>query len=765
MVSLKRNNATEDTARARQRIKPTAVTMTPLRVSNVKSGETVHQQCLLIKGECPTFDNSDDDYISVKTSDSMKVAESSNNWPVYRGAWKALVLLAPGNNTITLSLHHAGGAQSTSSLLLVYQPLLQIPPLHLAIMVAKDSPLVIDCPPSKYGAISSAHNSLESVIAKFRMTAYMWQALTAEDMQQKELGRRTFRFEEEWTADTTSFQTFRANAEGATIMKSLPKLHIVRTEKTVAELRDANVAQQNPHARRPNELHEIFTRALKAYGGPFESGCRPVVAGLILDSCYSLDRNMILGHAALGCHQRNALSLGMFGSHLTYSWPRSMEEVSSCLLDATPPGETVGNDNGECVSMARACFIGQGAFLHEVGHAFGADHTEGIMKRGYSKGWGTQFLDHESLAISSKDHMQDDEAKWALQDVLRFKTLPHFRIPGDEPITKDFVNAEIQVKVDIDGEGEEWLCITSKAGLVDVKIQNGSHNISSNYSSPGYKYTVCDFRTRELSDFERSTPLEVSVLAQNGKERIIKNAWSFFKDRTFIRIPGSDVRLQKTSVKSSRLEEDDDEDNYIPWTALLNKANPNGNHIRASAIDLRVGCTFDGAVVYYVDGTYAHCGPTREHGQEHHFGGHASEQHDLPANAKIVKVEVNKSGGWSQGSLDGIRITLDDGVQWGEINSQYSDVNDIHVFEPDDGEVVVGFFGKHEKNGFTEEFGIITAPKDFVIPTAAYELPELKNNLVQTARPRPAADEDDMSEDIENTDGEDDDEMNSQDTM
>ncbi|KAK4497959.1 hypothetical protein PRZ48_010615 [Zasmidium cellare] len=764
MVSLKRSSATEDTGRSRQRIKPTAVTMTPLRVTNVKSGEGVHQQCLLLKGECPSFDNSDEDYISVKTSDSMKVAESSNNWPVYRGSWKALVLLAPGNNTITISLHHAGGAQSTSSLLVVYQPLLQLPPLHLAIMVAKDSPLLIDCPPAKYGAISSAHNSLESVIAKFRTTALMWQALTAEDMHEKELGRRTFRFEEEWTADTTSFQTFRTNAEGTTVMKSLPKIHIVRTEKTVAELRDSNYAQQNPRASRPNELHEIFTRALKTHGGPFESSCRPVVAGLILDSCFSLDQNMILGHAALGCHQRSGLSLGMFGSHLTYSWPRSMEEVSSCLLDATPPGETVGNDNGECVSMARACFIGQGAFLHEVGHAFGADHTEGIMKRGYSKGWGSQFLDHQSLAISSKTHTEDGQAKWAVQDVLRFNTMPHFRIPGDEPVTQEFINAEIQVKVDIDGDGTEWLGVTTAAGLVQVKIQNGSHCIYSEkpVNSTGM-YRVSNFRTCELDDFDRGTPLEISVQAFNGKVRHIKNAWSLFKDRTFIRIPGSDVRLQKTSVKSSRLEEEDNEEDFTPWTVLLNKPKPSGTLVPASAIDLRVGCTFDGAVVHYTDGTYAHCGPTHEHGQEHHFGGHASEQTDLEDDFEIVKVEVNKSGGWGYGSLDGIRMTLDNGVQWGAINDNYGE-NDIHTFEPDEGERIVAFFGKHQKNGFTEEFGIITAPKGFVIPKEAYELPELRNNLVQTSRHGQDEDDEGMSEDIESTDDEDD-EMDSQDTM
>lgn len=36
------------------------------------------------------------------------------------------------------------------------------------------------------------------------MTAYMWQAMTAEDLRCHGVGRRTFRLEEEWTSDTVS---------------------------------------------------------------------------------------------------------------------------------------------------------------------------------------------------------------------------------------------------------------------------------------------------------------------------------------------------------------------------------------------------------------------------------------------------------------------------------------------------------------------------------------------------------------------------------
>lgn len=85
----------------------------------------------------------------------------------------------------------------TSRLTLTYAPLLQVPPLHLAIVVAKDPLIMIDCPPHERAAMSSAHSDLIAAIAKLRMTACMWQAFIAEDMRAEGLGRRSFRLGEE----------------------------------------------------------------------------------------------------------------------------------------------------------------------------------------------------------------------------------------------------------------------------------------------------------------------------------------------------------------------------------------------------------------------------------------------------------------------------------------------------------------------------------------------------------------------------------------
>lgn len=113
-----------------------------------------------------------------------------------------------------------------------------IPPLHLAIMVASDSPLVIDCPPHKRGVVTTAHSDIHAAIKKFRMTAYMWQAMTAEDMRSKGLGRRSFQLENGYEVETLS-REYLQDVPSASHMQYTAKVHIVRSEKTIEEIRDA----------------------------------------------------------------------------------------------------------------------------------------------------------------------------------------------------------------------------------------------------------------------------------------------------------------------------------------------------------------------------------------------------------------------------------------------------------------------------------------------------------------------------------------------
>lgn len=500
-------------------------------------------------------------------------------------------------------------------------------------MIAKDSPLLIDCPPIKRGGISSAHSDLDAAIKKFRMSAYMWQALTAEDMRSKGLGRRSFRLEEEWASETLSREFLQVTST-ASQMRSTAKVHLIRSEKTVGELRDAQIAQQNRRGRRRDDLHKYFTAALKSHGGVFDSSARPVVAGLILDSTYSTEQDLVLAHAALGSCNTNGISLGMFGSHLTYSWPRFMEEVPSSLLDTVSPGDTVCNDNGECGTMWEACSIGQGAFLHEVGHAFGLDHTTGIMARGYAQDWPKNFLARTGFCAMSKTDgstVVPDEtpnnACWDLSDALHLKSVSHFRLPKDGFQSAESANTAPAIQVVFEESSEEFLrlVVSSPSGIVRVKF-DGVEELSPTVAVPAEKllYTMAELEAR----FDRKKFVSVEVLAMNGKSCSIGNIWRLFTSNSFVRIADSSIVLHKRSVKTKQLEQaENDESRQWYWTAMLKKNTDDGNCktgvlssnmtvltilssvVPATIIDSRVGCVLDGAVVYYRDGHKTICGP------------------------------------------------------------------------------------------------------------------------------------------------------------
>ncbi|KAK0384866.1 hypothetical protein NLU13_7344 [Sarocladium strictum] len=673
-------------------------------LDNIENQETVHQRCLLITGRCQSV-AVDEGHVEVAVSDQRgRLRFPEQRWPMFQGHFKALTILQPGNNVIRVTASH--DSSYTTEISVTYIPLLQRPPLHLAILVAKNSPLSIDCPPGKFGGLSSAHSSLNAAIAKFRVTAYMWQALTAEEMRSNGLGRRSFRLEEEWGRDTLS-ATF-ANNEA---MQATAKVHLIRSELTVAELRDHQRAQQNPRAndRQKDELHSIFSKALLAHGAPFTKASRPVVAGMILDSHYDMDAKLIVGHAALGAHDPDGLSLGIFGSHLTYSWPRFMEEVPDCLLDTEIPGNRVGNDNGECESMWEACSVGQGAFLHEVGHAFSAPHSSGIMMRGYSGDWPKCFLSKtvycrrtqtEGISPVTAETLHD--CHWDVRDLLRFRTLPHFRQPDDKDLHADPPSVELR-------EDEEFLGLTisSTADIARVSF-NQKVEPRPSVSNPlnELNYTLDELEAR----FDKEKPLEMEVTAMNGTERVI-NVWKFFKSKSFIRIPGTNMRLSKASVACYNPEDDD-----CAWMVPLKRRGRNGSLVSAYKMDIRVGCALDGAVVFYKDGSSAPCGRAVGTAPTYGMGGHQAKKIVIPAGVDIEKVAVNKAGSWD---LNGLRIFLSNGKAMGALNKNRG--SEIEVLAPEKGHRVVGFYGTSGRGGMCKEFGIVTADKNLQLPASAYD--------------------------------------------
>ena len=186
-------------------------------------------------------------------------------------------------------------------------PPLATPPLHLIILLGKDSPGTFDAVPAR---IEKEGNGLETAIRKFRMAAYLWQAFTAEQMFRNKLGRRVFRMEEEWVTGTSNYR----DRETGT-MRSEAKIHVVRCSKTVAELRDPDLAQQNPTAKRSGDLFSIASEAVRDYFQPLP-GQKQYVSVLLLDAQWDKQARMIKGHAALG-GGGGEIQLAIFGSQVS----------------------------------------------------------------------------------------------------------------------------------------------------------------------------------------------------------------------------------------------------------------------------------------------------------------------------------------------------------------------------------------------------------------------------------------------------------------
>ncbi|KAK8069309.1 peptidase family-domain-containing protein [Apiospora phragmitis] len=407
------------------------------RITNVSENSWVSQKVLLVNGTIgDAVQNSLDGTVTVSRLDD---GFPPTTWPVCESHFKALVYLVPGANRLRFDFASPKLANSGSpnpihsSYITVHMvPPTSSPPLQLVILLAKDSPATFDATPAR---IEREGNGLETAIRKFRMAAYLWQAFTAEQMWRNKFGRRVFRFEEEWTHGSTN----QRDREMGT-MRSEARIHVIRSEKTLAEIRDLERAQQNPKATKNGELYDIAAEAVKDYFKPLP-GQKQYVSVLLLDAHWDTTAQTVTGHAALGGNAGD-LQLAIFGSHCMHSYPSSMEEVVPAFTDCTHTDTSyVANDCNESGSSWEAANIGIGAHLHETGHLLGCPHQEnGVMLRDYTR-LNRSFVVREAYSTRTKSKgglvLQGDECTWHRLDCLRFRNHPCFRLPNDPVLNSD----------------------------------------------------------------------------------------------------------------------------------------------------------------------------------------------------------------------------------------------------------------------------------------------------------------------------------------
>ncbi|KAK3305525.1 putative peptidase family-domain-containing protein [Chaetomium strumarium] len=532
------------------------------RITNVADGSWVYQKVLLVYGTI-----GDPSHHSV--SGTLTVSRLDDNfppvsWPVCDSHFKALVYLMPGANRLRFDfsspkLSNSGSSNPIhASYLTVHMiPPVGAPPLQLAILMAKDSPGTYDAIPAR---IEREGNGLETAVRKFRMAAYLWQAFTAEQMWRNKLGRRTFRFEEEWTTGAANHRDLEYGT-----LRSEARIHVIRTEKTVAELRDLNLAQQNTSASDAGGLYGITADAVRDYFKPLP-GQKLYVSVLLLDAHWDTNSKTIVGHAALG-GQVGDLHLGIFGSHCLQSYPSSLEEVVPAFTDCTPTDTNyVGNDCNDAGSSWEAANIGIGAHLHETGHLLGLPHREsGVMARDYVS-LNRAFLTREAYSTRTRSRggsvSQEDECTWHRLDCLRFRSHPCFRLPNDPVLSPDD---------SVQGWPTEGgvLTVTAATGVAYVEIFAEGDDVcrawveylpdgSNGGGSPAIQRMITlsepDLRSRLPEGNKRKGRLRISVKSHGGGSLEVEDFGKLCSSKAAcLKIPSALPGIPKTAFRGKKL--------------------------------------------------------------------------------------------------------------------------------------------------------------------------------------------------------------------
>lgn len=563
-------------------------------------------------------------------------------WPVSDSHFKALVYLTPGPNRLRfdftspkLANNNTSNPIHTSYLTLHMLPPLSAPPLQLVILLGKDSPGTFDAVPAR---IEREGNDLETAIRKFRMAAYLWQAFTAEQMYRNRLGRRVFRMEEEWVTGTSNYR----DREMGT-MRGEAKIHVIRSSKTVAEIRDLDLAQQNPNAKKSGDLFGIAAEAVKDYFKPLP-GQKQYVTVLILDAHWDKGAKTITGHAALGGGV-GEIQLAIFGSHALQSYPSSIEEVVPAFSDCTPTDTNyVANDCNESGSSWEAANIGIGAHMHEVGHLFGCPHQEnGVMLRDYVT-LNRSFTTREPYSTRTKSRgglvLPKDECTWHRLDCLRFRGHPCFALPTDPQRPSD---DSVQVWPVENGNA----IVTAASGVAFMEIFTAGSDSCHHWQEFGdgngggpiqrqVMITEQDLRSR-LPEDQKKSKLKLSIKSCAGGSYDVEDFNLLTSKISRLKLPNGQMGFRSSKLGFSQMEGSRPEEvifSAIHYTKLLTQ------------VRVYHGYALDGLEFMYEDGTSQLFGKRggQPGGSEFNLGESAAPRSDVsPADNSQIREGENVS--------------------------------------------------------------------------------------------------------------------------
>lgn len=363
-----------------------------INLNSPADGSVFYHDLILIKGriECPQFRNqyfnnidSTGRFLDVYNLNLNYYSNLINTeWPVSTNhEFSSFALLSKGSNVLNLRYEYLD-EEAELYLNVEYRKLSLYEPVHLAIFLAKDSPLVFDMDQNEA-------NDLTSAIRRFRTIAKIWQAFNSENLNRYELGQKSFLYEEDSNGEIL--------------------INIIRSNYTREEIWPKEI-----------DLLGMVMKSIKK--DPIylkKNTARPLhVASLILDSHWDSANNITLGNAANGGGDGDVQAC-IYSSLLTHSWPENLKQLVRRLTDRTPVDTNYVKDDSSPLKF-NAFSVGVGAFLHEVGHLLGLVHTSGIMYRGFEQ-LNRAFLTIEPVGTNNefrpiKLGVDDQNPIWIKED-------------------------------------------------------------------------------------------------------------------------------------------------------------------------------------------------------------------------------------------------------------------------------------------------------------------------------------------------------------
>lgn len=590
------------------------------RVLSVSDNSWVHQNVLLVYGHIgdPREKVLDGNLTVCHHHDNFP----ATSWPVSESYFKALVHLTPGPNRLRFDFSSPKLTSNQSSLPnhcswmnINLLPLVNSPPLQLAILLARDSPGLFDAVPERK---QREGNDLEAAVKKLRMAAYLWQAFSGEQMYRQGFGRRCFRFEEDWQ---TGSLTFRDKDMGT--MRNEAKVHIIRSRKTVRELR--GLSSNNPHGSHDQgaDLLSTVLEDLQDFFKP-RQGQKLFVSTLLLDTHWDTLTRSITGHAAMSGGADN-VKLALFGSQALQSYPACIEEVVPAFMDCTRTDVNfIANEHGESGSNWEAANMGIGAHLRETGRMLGLPLQEsGVMGRDWRL--NRTFLCREPFSTTHKSPgirliLPKDECGWHRLDTLRFKYHPCFQLPTDAPLKPD---ESIQIWPTDGGK----IIVTASTGIAFVEIyadddqvcrawiEYGNGDVQAAIPPRQVVLTEDELRDR-LTHIKKPRNLRIVITSASLGRSVVENVLQLFKAKSHIvKLPNGKSGFQGCNLGSNQ------QPGTQPQQVLLETAFVQTKLL--TSIKVYHGVAIDGLEFLYEDSTSQLFGNREGKAEDFTFGRHS----------------------------------------------------------------------------------------------------------------------------------------------